>query len=243
MRYMIILITFIFTTNSYALENTQLNISTGELPPYSYTKNGNLTGLAVEIVNELKTRMKYSNKIIKKPWGRVIHESKSSNQLSFPLVRRPYRENSYKWIGPIAQDAVYFYKRKGNLTNIQTIEEAKKVNLISSLHKGLVFSVLQKKGFTNLDPVSNQLSSIKKVVKGRVDLGVNLTPLGIKYYLKRAKLPLDSIELTPVKLIEFPLYIACSKNIPNEIIEDWQKALDKIKESGEYSKIYNKYMK
>ena len=225
-------------------QQTPLQIITEEWPPYNYTENGVIKGFSVEIVEAIIKQLNLDYKVLLLPGARgekMLKEEK--NIMSFSLFRTKKRENKFKWIGPISDDAVYFYKKKGNPLKIKTLEDAKNVNLISSFHKGLVFDILKENGFTNLSPVSNHLSSIKKVLKERVDLGVNLTPLGIKYYLRKAQISQDEIELTSVKLVAFPLYIACSKDISDETIAQWQKALDHIKSSGIYDKIYNKYMK
>jgi len=229
---------------SSAFSTSSLQILTEEWPPYNYEEDGVIKGFSVEIIQAIIRQLKLDHTIQLLPGARgekMLREEK--NIMSFSLFRTKKRENKFKWIGPISDDAVYFYKKKGNPLQVKTLEDAKKVKLVSSFHKGLVFDILKENGFTNLSPVSNHLSSIKKVLKGRVNLGVNLTPLGIKYYLKKAQLPQDSIELTSVKLVDFPLYIACSKDISDETVQQWQNALDEIKASGIYDKIYNKYMK
>jgi len=241
----VILISMIIgVTQVTAHSQPPLKILTEEWPPYNYKENGVIKGFSVEIIEAIIKQLNHDYKIQLLPGARGERMLRTEkNIMAFSLFRTKKRENKFKWIGPISDDAVYFYKKKGNPLKVKTIEDAKKVNLITSFHKGLVYDMLIENGFTNLSPVSNHLSSIKKVLKGRVSLGVNLTPLGIKYYLRKAQLPQDSIELTPVKLVDFPLYIACSKDISDETINQWQKALNEIKSSGEYDKIYNKYMK
>ena len=97
------------------------------------------------------------------------------------------------------------------------------------MHKSLVYDSLLDQGFKNIDISVDSLLIIKKVLKGRVDLGISLTNLGIKYQLEKANFPIDSLEITPAKLLDFSLYIACSKNIPDKVILQWQNALDEIR--------------
>ncbi len=231
-------------TQTSAHSQPSLKILTEEWPPYNYIEDGEIKGFSVEIIQAIIKQLNHEYKIQLLPGARGERMLRTEkNIMSFSLFRTKKRENKFKWIGPISDDAVYFYKKKDYPLSIKTLEDAKKVNLITSFHKGLVYDMLIENGFTNLSPVSNHLSSIKKVLKGRVSLGVNLTPLGIKYYLRKAQLPQDAIELTSVKIVDFPLYIAASRDISDETIKQWQKALNEIKASGEYDKIYNKYMK
>ncbi len=162
--------------------------------------------------------------------------------MNFSLFRTVERENKYKWIGPIAEDAVYFYKKRGNLIEIETMEDAKSVKRVACRHKGLVLSELKKAGITNLDLTTKPDGIIRKVAMGVTDLSVSVTPLGLNYWLKKSGLPTDTLDQTPVKLVEFPLYIACSKDTDDEVIKQWQEALERIKDSAAYSEIYNKYI-
>ncbi len=235
---------WVFSSLSVLAQKPELTIITEEWPPYNYQENGKIKGFSTEIVQEIIKNLNLKYKIQILPAAR-LHSliNEEAYIMSFSLFRTKERENKYKWIGPISQEAIYFFKKKGNPLNIQTIEDAKKVNLITTLHKSLVYNSLLNQGFKNIDTSVDSLIIIKKVIKSRVDLGISLTNLGIKYQLGKANFPLDSLEVTPVKLLDFSLYIACSKNIPDKVIHQWQNALDEIKASGTYHKIFNKYMK
>ena len=224
-------------------EEGSLTIITEDWPPYNYEENGEVKGFSTEIVQAILKELNLSYEIQLLPGARGEKLlDQGTHVMNYSLFRTSERENQYKWIGPIAEDAVYFYKKKGNPIDIQTLEDAKNVKRVACRHKGLVFSVLHKEGFTNLALTTNPEDIIKKVAMSRVDLSVSETSLGVKYWLRKANLPADALEQTPVKLVEFPLYIACTKDIPDEIIQQWQEALEHIKASRTYTQIYNKYM-
>ncbi len=220
-----------------------LTIITENWPPYNYEVNGEVKGFSTEIVQAIlkKLNLNYEIQLLPGARGEKLLDE-GTRVMNFSLFRTLEREKRYKWIGPIAEDAIYFYKKKGNPIVIKTFEDAKKVKRVACRHKGLAFSVLQKEGFTNLDPTTKPDRIIKKVMMGLADLSVSETPLGVKYWLKKATLPTDALEQVPVKLVEFPLYIACTKDIPDEVIQQWQEALEHIKASATYTQIYNKYM-
>lgn len=239
-----ILLSCALITHSPAFaEEKPLTIITENWPPYNYEENGEIKGFSTEIARAVMKELNVNYEIQLLPGARgekLLDEG--SRIMNFSLFRTAGRENRYKWIGPIAEEAVYFYKKKGNPLDILTLEDAKKVKRVACRHKGLVLSVLEKEGFTNLDLTTKPEGIIRKVALGIADLSVSETPLGVKYWLRQANLPPDTLEQTPVKLVEFPLYIACSKDIPDEVIQQWQEALDRINASETYTRIYNKYM-
>ncbi len=224
-------------------EERPLKIITEDWPPYNYEENGEIKGFSAEIVQAILKELKlsYEIQILPGARGEKLLEA-GSRVMNFSLFRTAERENHYKWIGPIAEDSIYFYKKKGSPLRIQTLEDAKGANRVACRHKGLVLSVLQKEGFTNLDLTTKPEGIIRKVTMGVADLSASETPLGVKYWLRTTGLPADTLERTPVKLLEFPLYIACSKDIPDQEIQQWQEALERIKITEAYTQIYNKYL-
>ena len=176
------------------------------------------------------------------PGARTIRfRETQSYVMDFSLFRTPEREKQFKWVGPIADEAVYFYKKRGNPLQLRSVEDAKQFT-VAVRHQGLVLTELQKQGFTKLELVPNPDGNLQMLSLGRVELSIGETPMGVKYKLKELKLPSDALEQTPVKLLDFPLYIACTMDIPDEVIGRWQVALNKVKASKKYVQIYNKYM-
>jgi polar amino acid transport system substrate-binding protein len=200
-------------------EEKPLRINTENWPPYNYEENGEIKGFSTEIVLSILKELNLNYEIELLPGSRgekILDEG--TRVMNFSLFRTTEREKQYKWIGPIAEDAVYFYKKKSSSLEINTLEDAKKVKRVACRHKGLVHSVLEKEGFPNLDLTTKPDDIIRKVAMGITDLSVSETPLGVQYWLRQANLPTDTLEQTPVKLVKCPLYIACSKDIPDEVI-------------------------
>ncbi len=226
-------------------QKNKLRIITEQFPPYNYMKNGKIDGFSTELINIIMTKLNLSYDIEMLPGSRAHMEfDKGSRILYYSLYRTKEREKLYKWIGPIskAEDAIYFFKKKGRKLNINIMEDAKKVGMVSCTNAGLFYNTLMKLGFKNLDRSPNQITCIKKVLDGKTDLYLYTTVLGTKYGLKKANLPIDALERTNVKLIDVPLYIACSKDIPDAVIQKWQQALDTIKASGQFDRLYKKYI-
>ncbi len=236
----------ILTITSFSIANAttskSLTIITEEWPPFNYTENRILKGFATEVVQLVMKDLNINDKITVLPDAQGLSAlNNSPRSMFFSFILTPERKHLYKWIGPFAEQSIYFYKKKGSSLKIHSLDDAKKVEAICTRESGLVFNMLKAAGFKNLDTGINAEGIYLKTIYGRCDLAIGEAPLGVVFWLKKSNLPLDSLEKTPLKLIDFSLYIVASKDIPDEEIVRWQKSLDKIKASKEYSLLQQKY--
>jgi len=215
---------------------------TEEFAPFGYTKNGKLTGLSVEVVNEILKKLSYSNKINVRPWARAYRNTlRGPKKILFSMARNSDRENLFKWVGPLVSDRVFFYKRRSSSLSINNLSDAKKVKRILLTREFPEYEYLKKKGFKNLHETVEPKQNFKMLMKGRGEL-VPMGELAVPQTLKQAGIEAKDIERTSVKLYEVNLYIAFSKDVDDEEIKKWQKALDFVKMQGLYKKILEKYV-
>lgn len=215
-----------------------ITVMTEEWAPYNYEKEGKVKGISTEVVKAIQKRAGNDDPIIIQSWGRSyqVLEQKPNHAL-FSMSRLPQREALFKWVGPIADNETYFFKKKGSDIDIKNLEDAKKVKLIGAgAETNVDFIELKSKGFTNLSTLDTQSNPINLVVNNRVDLGGS-NPLTALFHLKKNNFPLDSIVNTGVQVFSVPLYIAFSLETSDEVIKKWQDALDSLKASGEFDKI------
>ena len=99
--------------------------------------------------------------------------------------------------------------------------------------------ILQKEGFTNIVAVGHTKEAIRSLVYKRADL-IEVGDTFLPFRCKQAKADYKLLEKTNVKLLEQHQYLAFSLNTPDEIVNKWQRALDKIKDNGTYERISNK---
>lgn len=221
----------------------KLSIVTEEWAPYNYSEDGALKGFSIDIVRAIAQSLNADIDIQLMPTMRAKAwlESKRRTML-ISMLRTPERETKYKWIGPLGDSSIYFYKLKGNPFEVSTLEDTKKVRSICSRQGGLTTSRLKAAGFTNLEANASDGKAVyRMLIFGRCDLAVSDSPLGVIHLLKQMNYPLDAVVQTPVKLVAAPIYIACSKDISDAEIARWQMALDKLKSSGAFQAILKKY--
>lgn len=233
-----ILLFFIIITISIYPDETDLFLVTGELLPLSYQNNGELKGISMDIVKELKKRVNYDRVIEFKPWPRVIKESENDSILSFPLARFPYREDKYKWIGPILEDRFVFVSKKSNNIKIESFNDLKSFK-IGVAQGAPTEKRLKDKNFKNLIIGSGESQLASMFVKNRFDVWYS-SEIFIHSFLIEINYDISLLDVV-YSDIDVEFYLVASLNIDDSVIEFWQNELDNMKEDGTYDDILFKY--
>jgi len=212
--------------------------------------NGELRGIKhsgrrafnLELVREMMILLNYPKTIIDIPFKRgLLYVQSKQDYALFNVTRKPSRESTVKWVGPLQSDKAYFYELKNALTGIQTLEDAKKIESICVLNGNIHDEFLQKNGFDNLTRNNSYAGCFKMLAHKRV----GLTPssvLSLNERLKAAGISPQDVERTPVLLFNTDGYLAFSKNVSDDVVKQWQDALDKLKRSGRYDQLVQEYL-
>jgi polar amino acid transport system substrate-binding protein len=218
------------------IASAKLKIFTEDSPPANYLDNGKLKGVSVEIVREILRRLKLPDKIQTVPWARGYTLALTqSNVALFSTTRLPQREKLFKWVGPLYSQTWGFYARKDSAIQISSLEEAKTVSRIGTYHKDAKEQYLLAKGFRNLVSTNRNLSNIRHIMDGTIDLWVS-SDFNMSYQTRQAGLDPDRLKLVfPIKRVEN--YIAFSVQSADSLVNLWQQTLDEIKEDGTYNRL------
>ncbi len=232
----VILISF-HPTQSLA-EN--FKIFTEEYPPYNYTENGNITGISTEIVREILHRINHPDTIEVSPWSTAYRLIKEEDYKAlYSTTRAPFRENLFKWVGPLVPNNTVLFARTSDDVSINSIDDARKVRQIGVYKDDYGELLLKQKGFTNLRPAPDNRSNLKNLIDGKIDLWIINELTGSQMAQEAGQANLIKKVFNVQK--EF-MYIAFSKNTPDKIIDKWQQALDEIKSDGTYAQIFSKWI-
>ena len=195
----------------------------------------------LELVREMMILLDYPRSFIEIPFARgLLLVQNEQNYALFNVTRKPSRENKSKWVGPLQSDKAFFYELKASPTEIRTLEDAKKVNRICVLNGNIHDEFLKKEGFVNLYRSHSYTSCFQMLARKRV----TLTPssvLPLAQRLKDADISPQDVKRTAVFLFNTEGYLAFSKNIEDDVIRQWQNALEQLKESGKYSQLVQEY--
>ena len=220
--------------------SAELTILTENLPPLNYVENGILVGPSVEIVKEIQRRLRSQEQIQVYPWARAYKKAlEDENVILFGMTHTKVRQDKFKWVGPLATKRDILVAKKGTGIKIKDLEDAKKVKRIGTLRDDTRGRLLERHGFTNLEPVSDEQLNAKKLALGRIDLWAYKIP-GLRTVCDLAGV--DYTEFEEVyHLREIDLMLAFSKKTSDSIVQKWRDAFNEMLADGTIMQIRKKW--
>jgi polar amino acid transport system substrate-binding protein len=240
----IMLLTIFLLLSNPLLAEEKINLMAEILPPFQYYDENNiLTGISIEIIEQIKSKINSKDPVKIVPWSRGLKiTKKKKNSALFSMLRTPDRENLFKWVGPLVEFSVVFFKKTGNPIELKSVEDAKKVKKIGVTKNVGNHEMLLAKGFKNLDVLQSGADekNIKKLVKGRINLWPT-TYFGGLYNAKKLGYEGMIEPITQFPVFEGQLYLAFNSKTKDSVIKRWQSALDHLKLAGRINNIISKY--
>ena len=227
----------------------ELTIITENYPPYNFQKDGELRGMAVDLMVEMLKRSGSTlgrSSIKLWPWARGYRQVLRKNgTVLFSTTRTAQREKLFAWVGPISPTTIALIARKDRGIELRDVAAAKKFK-IGVIIDDVGEQLLLKEGFDvrNLDRVSGSdvtLLSIKKLAMGRIDLWSYESNVAM-WEIKDKGFDPGDFEVVHI-LGGGELYYAFNPGTAPELIARMQRALDAIKEDGTYRDIVARYVK
>ena len=208
--------------------------------PFSYEDNGELKGLAVDLLNLISEETGLPMEMIATPFEEGFARLQSEGAYALPtLVFTSARKPLFNWVGPIAINTTYLYGLENTAYTVATIEDAKSVGKIGVVKDYYSQQLLQSYGFENLVVYENEKQLLKSLFDGLIDLAP-FNSIVLTHLLKDES---DSMKPIPTVLVDLDMtYIGFSRGVKADDIERWQEALDGLKRSGRFSDLYSKWL-
>lgn len=222
----------------------QYTVLTEQLAPVHFEENGEVRGIATEIVQAIFKEANLEPKIEVYPWKRSYSIAlKEKNTFIYTINRTEKREDLFKWIGPILSKETNLYKLKSRVDiHIKSIDDVKNYTTAVILGHSLTSKLLGH-GFTEgkeLITTTDKKQQVKLFLKGNVDL-ITGNQYTIHNSLKAAGHSMNEIE--PVFLITSQgYYIGANKNTADTIINQLEQANEKIQNSELIPTLIRKYI-
>ncbi|WP_263146998.1 ABC transporter substrate-binding protein [Pseudomonas sp. RIT-PI-AD] len=226
--------------------NYSVVLLTENFPPYNMAINGknfaaedNIDGIATDIVKEMFKRagIKYTLSL-RFPWDRIYKLALEKPGYGiFVTARLPEREKLFKWVGPIGPDDwVLLAKGDSPIQSLKSLADAKQYKV--GAYKGdAIAATLAEQGLEPLTTLRDQ-ENAKKLEKGQIDLWATGDPAG-RYLAKQEGV---SGLKTVLRFNQAELFLALNKDIPDEVVQKLQAALDKMRTEGFVDDILNSYL-
>jgi polar amino acid transport system substrate-binding protein len=230
------------TTAPADTSNTgELQVFTEEFPPITFSKDGKASGLASEVAEEIMKRSGVNATIQVVPWARGYKALEQGPTTAlFTTMRTEEREKLFKWVGPLVEQNTNFYALKDSKITIASLDDAKKIDSIGVITDYYSQQFLAGKGFTNLDASADANALVRKLLAGRISLMVS-DSITLGEVLKANGAKPEDVKAV-YTFITTQSYIAFSLDTPDDMVQQWQKALDAMKADGTFAKIYGKWL-
>lgn len=241
---------FVFLANmAWSDDISHLNIMTESYPPYNYSENGTLTGLAVELLQvALKNSDLNTSDIQLLPWPRAYrYLLKNSDTMLFSMTRTEEREPLFKWAGPISATRVVLLAKKDSHIKIDSEDDLSNYS-IGAIRDDIGDQTV--KNFNNPDikmVYPNSIDSLLKMLESeRIHLLAYEQNVANWFIAKNGFDP-SEFEIVSV-LKEGYLYYAFNRSISNSLIRQVQDGVDQAKFTQipgvptTYDVLLNKYL-
>ena len=240
MKKLFVIVVSVLLVSVQPILSAELTILTENLPPLNYVQDGELVGPSVEIVKEIQRRVRSHEQIKVYPWQRAYRIAlEEENIVLFGTTHTELRHDKFKWIGPLATKKDILIAKKDSGIRINSLEDAKKVNSIGTVRDDTRYQYLKLKGFTNLEPVSDEQKNVQKLVLGRIDLWTYKKP-GFRTVCKLAGVDYNEIEEV-YHLRTRDVSIAFSKKTSDSIVQKWRNAFNEMLADGTIMQIRKKW--
>lgn len=212
-------------------------------PPYSYyDEKGNLVGFHIDLLDAMEKYTPYSFVYVPMDWGEV----ESSLQTGFVdvimgIVPTPERNRSFDFTDSYTTLSFVVFRNR-NAPPINDIGDMAELRI--AVIKGDITEIKLKEymnetgvNFTLIEVTSSQVA-LKYLDLGYADYFIQEEKTGI-YYISLYHL--KNVVPTGVKLFSLPIAMAVRKG-EWDLLNALNNALKKVKDSGEYAKIYSKWL-
>lgn len=205
-----------------------------EFTPYSYLRDGQVSGPATQVVEaSLRDAGLADYRITLYPWARAYDMAlKESNVLIYLIARTPARESLFKWVGEFMTMDYHLYKLKDNTDIVvRTLDDARNYT-IGVMRDDLRHQYLQDKGFRRLVVSGQALDSFRHLINGQVQL----TPLPARdaaLLCKEARFDCTRLEsVHTLNELSMGLYMAYSLATPDSTVARTRAAFEKLRAGG-----------
>jgi polar amino acid transport system substrate-binding protein len=207
---------------------------TENFPPFNmadsnknFARDKNISGLSVDIVREMFKRAEIDYTLtLRFPWDRIYNNTmNTANHGLFSTSLSDARKPLFKWVGPIAQYESVLVGLDSS-PPLKNLDEAKTYR-IGAYQSAAVSQFIERLGFNPQNALRDQ-ENIHKLQRGQIDYWATSDPVWRFYAKEQNATGLRTV----LSFHTSDLYLALNKDIPDEVVERLQTALDGMRGEG-----------
>jgi len=231
----------------------EYSFMTEEFPPVNFTEDGQLKGIAVDLLALVLQRLNAKvtiDDVKVYPWSRaykIVQEQEKS--VLFNMTRRPEREKLFKWAGPVAVSKNVILAKKSRQIRIDSVDDLKQYQIcvVSEAAGELILreAGLKDKKFFKAHGEKASVICARKLNSDRVDLW-SYDEITAKWIIKSLGLKPQDYAVAYSFAGTKDMYFAFHISTPDALINRFQNAIDELKNkpspnNSDYKKILDKY--
>ncbi len=211
--------------------------------------DGTLTGLSIELMKLIEQNSSYKFSLSKDfvPTSR-IEKNISDNvcDLHFGFGKTDEREKNYSFSSePLYELKFLMISNKDDNVTIKTVDDVKKLGqdgVILTIYGTNTVEYLKKDLGLTVDDAAKEIHANFDKLLGKRGRFFVYNNLAVLYEMNIPKYK-GKFKTQPLELKKFSHYIMYSKSTPKNVIAGIDDVIKKLKKSGEWQKITNKYLK
>ncbi|NQD91302.1 transporter substrate-binding domain-containing protein [Pseudomonas sp. CrR25] len=221
--------------------SAQLQLFTEEAPPMAFSQDGELRGMAVEVVQALIARTGHAAQIHLVPWTRGYQlAQRQADTAVFATVRTVEREAKFQWVGPILLGVTSFYSLKSRHLRIDSLADAAASGPLAVPRQWYSYEVLAARGFANLYGVPTPKQMVTMLKHGRIKL-IASEDIGLAHVLASGGLSPEQVQ-AHAPFMHSAYYIAFSLQTDPQAVAAWQRALAEMRQDGSFAAIFRRWL-
>ncbi len=236
-----VLLTFIFLSLSGSASGEKIVFVTSDQPPYVMSEKGQPSGLDIDIVQELCSRLGVEAEIRVLPWKRALKNAEKGEADAIFAPRNTEERAAFLYYPsePLIIERTVILAPKGSGIKINSLDDlkGKVVGVVRGYAHDPKFD--NEKGIEKAE-CNDDTELVKIFSNGRVSLIAGSDEGSLRYVCKQSGFEAETVYV----LNEAPTYIAFSKAKGEKgkaLTEKFSQALRQLKEEGFIKKIESKY--
>lgn len=212
------------------LQGLDIEVVTEQYPPFNYEQDGQVQGIATEIVQSVLNELNIETNIRVMRWSRAYRRAvRRANVLIYSIGRTSEREDQFHWIGVVAPFETYIYalKRRDDI-NIETESDLLqwRIGLVSGDMRDQYFS---ESGDYRIHRFRNSRFVFQALLNNEIDI-VAVEKNNFPFIIEALELSKDKFTaLYRIdSLSQEGLYMAFGRRTSEDIVTMFKNAYNKI---------------
>jgi polar amino acid transport system substrate-binding protein len=249
-KYLILALLFAFNSSANQAPSRDYAVGWELWYPYQYhNKKQDLVGLDFDIFNAIVKESNLKVKFTELPWKRHLQYIKTGKMdMAMGSSHTPEREKTAYFSLPYRLETVNLFVKKGEVNNINltTLSDLSNSNYMIGVEGGYFYGeeyqklITTKEFYTHINDVIDIEQNVALLLKGHID-GFLVDPVTMKAFSEKYSLQ-GEFEIHPLKIYQDNIHIMLSRqSCTVETLNLINKAITKLTENGEISKIINRW--